>query len=229
MICLDRRRLFTLTLVAPLLLFGQGPQQNAILGNDVRAKVGPLPQGGYLLNTGWRINAAGRNIPLGTLPLSQALSPDGRYLAVLNGGFQRPAISVIDLRDEHEVSRISIEDGWRGLALSASGDKLYAGNGGRPTVEEFIFSKGNLTAQRKFELCPGEQGHLGHLIGDVALSRDGKQLLVSDVDGDAVYFVDVDSGKVLRRVAVAPNPYGLLVHPDGKSFFVTSWMGSRPQ
>jgi DNA-binding beta-propeller fold protein YncE len=219
--------LFTLTFLASLLfripISGQGPQPIAVLEEDVRVKVGPLPQGGYMLNTGWRINAAGRNIPLGTLPMSQALSPDGRYLVVLHGGFQRPAITVIDLRDEHEVSRISIEDGWRGLVFSASGDKLYAGNGGRPTVEEFSFSGGNLTAQRKLELCPGEQNHVGHLIGDVVLSRDAKQLLATDVDEDTVYLLDVDSGKVLRRVAVAPNPYGLLIHPDGKSFFVTSW------
>jgi len=100
---------------------------------------------------------------------------------------------------------------------------LYAGNSGRPTVEEFVFSGGNLTAQRKLELCPGEQSHLGHLIGDVALSRDAKQLLATDVDEDTVYLVDVDSGKVVRRVAVAPNPYRLLMHPDGQSFFVTSW------
>jgi DNA-binding beta-propeller fold protein YncE len=220
-------RLFVLTSLASLLLpiqiFGQGARQNANVGEDVRAKVGPQPQGGYLLSSGWRIDAVGRDIPLGTLPMSHALSPDGRYLAVLNGGFQRPSISVIDLKGEHEVSRISVEDGWRGLAFSPSGDKLYAGNGGRPALTEFRFSNSNLTAERKFDLCPGEQGHVGHLVGDVVLSRDGKQLLAGDVDQDAVYLVDVDSGKVARTIAVAPNPYGLLVHPDGKSFFVTSW------
>ena len=225
MICLSR--LFTLATVASLLLpiqmIGQRAQPDAVPVDDVRAKVGPLPQGGYMQNTGWRINAAGRNIPLGTLPMSHALSPDGRYLAILNGGFERPSVSVIDLRDEHEVSRIAIEDGWRGLAFSPSGNKLYAGNGGRPTITEITFNNGNLTAQRKIELCPGEQGHAGHLVGDVALSRDGKQLLVSDLDQDTIYFVEVDSGKVLRRVSCAPNPYGLLINPDGKSFFVTSW------
>jgi hypothetical protein len=91
-ICLVRP--FILTCITPLLLpvqiFGQGAHQSAILRDDVRAEVGPLPEGGYILNTGWRIKAAGRNIPLGTLPMSQASSPDGRYLAVLNGGFQRP-------------------------------------------------------------------------------------------------------------------------------------------
>jgi YVTN family beta-propeller protein len=211
------------SLFAPIQIFGQTAEQKVTFPDDVRAKVGPLPEGGYLLNSGWRITPAGKNISLGTLPMSHALSPDGRYLAVLNGGFERPSISVIDLKGEYEVSRISIEDGWRGLAFSASGDKLYAGNGGRPAVSEFTFNNGNLTARRKFELCPGEKGHGGHLVGDIALSRDGKQLLVSDVDEDTIYVVDIDSGKVSRSIPCAPNPYGLLIHPDGKSFFVTSW------
>ena len=151
MICLSRLfRLATFaSLLLPIQIIGQRAQQDAIPEDDLRAKVGTLPQGGYMLNTGWRINAAGRNIPLGTLPMSHAVSPDGRYLAVLNGGFERPSVSVIDLRDEHEVSRISIEDGWRGLAFSVAGNKLYAGNGGRPTLTEFAFNNGNLTEQRK--------------------------------------------------------------------------------
>jgi DNA-binding beta-propeller fold protein YncE len=220
-------RLVILTCAVSLLsqnqVFSQGPQQNVNLRDDVRAKVGPLPQGGYLLSSGWRITPPGKNIPLGTLPMSHALSPDGRYLAVLNGGFQRPTISVIDMKAEYEVSRTAMEDGWRGLSFSASGDKLYAGNGGRPTVTEFTFSNGKLTEKRKFELCPGEPRDIGHLIGDIVLSPDGKQLLVSDVDQDMIYLVDVDSGEVARRIATAPNPYGLLIHPDGKSFFLTSW------
>ena len=211
------------SLLAPLQIFGQTAEQNATFPDDFRAKVGPLPQGGYLLNSGWRITPAGKNIPLGTLPMSHALSPDGRYLAVLNGGFQRPSISVIDLTAEHEVSRTAIDDAWRGLAFSAAGDRLFAGNGGRPAVSEFTFNNGNLTAGRKFDLCPGEKGHVGHLVGDIALSRDGKQLLVGDVDEDTIYVVDVDSGKVSRSIGCVPNPYGLLIHPDGKSFFVTSW------
>src|SRR5215472_14042253 len=74
------------SLLSPIQVFGQGAYRNSTLLDDVRAKVGPLPQGGYMLSSGWRINAAGRNIPLGTLPMSHALSPDGRYLAVLSGG-----------------------------------------------------------------------------------------------------------------------------------------------
>ena len=61
-----------------------------------REQVGPLPGGGFLLNTGWRVAPAGKQVPLDTLPMATALSPDGKYLLVLNGGYRPPSISVIE-------------------------------------------------------------------------------------------------------------------------------------
>src|SRR6516165_4245918 len=54
--------------------------------------VGPTEDGGYLLSTGWRIKPAGTTIPLSTLPMAQALAPDGRMLAALNAGFAPASI-----------------------------------------------------------------------------------------------------------------------------------------
>lgn len=65
-----------------------------------KVQVGPLPDGGFLLNSGWKIKPAGRQVPLDTLPMSSALSPDGKYLLVLNGGYKPPSISVLDLATE---------------------------------------------------------------------------------------------------------------------------------
>ena len=57
---------------------------------EPREQVGPLPDGGFLLNSGWRLEPAGKQIPLDTLPMASAVSPDGKYLLVLNGGYKPP-------------------------------------------------------------------------------------------------------------------------------------------
>ena len=49
--------------------------------------VGPLPGGGFLLVSGWKIQAAGRQVPVDTFPISAVMSRDGRFLLVLNGGY----------------------------------------------------------------------------------------------------------------------------------------------
>src|ERR1700693_4793387 len=63
----------------------------------VRERVGPLPDGGFLLNSGWRVQPVGAQIPLSTMPMSSVLSNDGRFLIVLNGGYLPPSLSVIDV------------------------------------------------------------------------------------------------------------------------------------
>ena len=35
-----------------------------------REQVGPLPTGGFLLNSGWRLEPAGKQIPLDTFPMA---------------------------------------------------------------------------------------------------------------------------------------------------------------
>src|ERR1700716_1514796 len=62
-----------------------------------REQVGPLPSGGFLLNSGWRIDPVGNQVPVSTLPMSTALSADGKFLLVLNGGYNPPSISVLDI------------------------------------------------------------------------------------------------------------------------------------
>src|SRR5437879_5691778 len=39
-----------------------------------RQTVGPTPDGGFLLNSGWKITPAGRQVPLDTFPMSSILS-----------------------------------------------------------------------------------------------------------------------------------------------------------
>ena len=182
--------------------------------------VGPTGDGGFLLNTGWRIRPAGQNIPLSTLPMSQVLAPDGRMLAVLNGGYVTPSVSLVDLETSRESARVSIGDGWRGLAFSPDGDKLYAGNGARGSLTELRVKGGGMTVERKIDLYPDEPP-AAHLIADVLAQKD--RLLVADGEQDKLLVVDAEEGKVLRSFAVARNPYALLLSPDGESVFASSW------
>jgi DNA-binding beta-propeller fold protein YncE len=183
--------------------------------------VGPDSDGGFLLNTGWRIKPAGRNIPLSTLPMSHALAPDGRMFAVLNGGFAKPSISLLDLETLRESARVEIGDGWRGLAFSADGGKLYVGNGARGTLTEYGVDGAKLTMRSRVDLYPGEAQGTAHLIADIMPWKD--RLLVVDHEQDKVLEVDPLEGKVSTGFPVARNPYAVLLSPDGNSVFVSSW------
>lgn len=186
-------------------------------------KVGPLPGGGFLLNSGWTLRPAGKQIPLDTLPMSAALSPDGKYLLILNGGYKPPSISVLSTADEREVSRVPVEDGWLGLTFTPNGKLVYVGGGSRSTVYEFTFNDGQLVPARKFEITPAAERAWNDFTGDVAVSPDGRLLYVAQLYRDTIAVINPQTGRVIERYKTGRRPYRILFHPDGKSFFVSSW------
>src|SRR5579862_5164092 len=139
-----------------------------------REQVGPLPGGGFLLNSGWRLSPAGKQIPLDTFPMSTALSPDGRYLLVLNGGYKPPTVSVLEAATGRESSRVPVADAWLGLTFSPKGDHVYVGGGSRAAVFEFSFADGALAPTRTFTVVPVEKRTHDDFIGDVAVTPDGR-------------------------------------------------------
>src|SRR6185295_17364232 len=188
-----------------------------------REQVGPLPSGGFLLNSGWSITPAGNQVPVGTLPMSTALSPDGKFLLVLNGGYNPPSISVVDVAAEREVSQTPVADAWLGLAFSPKGDFVYVGGGSRASVYEFKYSNGVLTPARTFPIVADAQRTPQDFIGDVALSPDGRLIFAADLFHDSVAVINPQSGMVIERFKTGRRPYRILFPPDGKSYFVTSW------
>lgn len=186
-------------------------------------KVGPLPGGGFLLNSGWKILPAGRQTPVDTFPMSAALSRNGRHLVVLNGGYNPPSISVLETASGVEASRTRVADAWLGLAWTADGRKLYAGGGSRAAVFEFQFDGGKLEPGRTFTVVPEVERRHQDFIGDVQMSPDGRLLYASVLYRDKVVVINPQSGRVIEQFPTGRRPYRILIHPDGKSFFVTSW------
>jgi YVTN family beta-propeller protein len=191
-----------------------------------RERVGPLPNGGFLLNSGWRLQPAGRQVALDTFPMSTALSPDGKYLLVLNGGYKPPSIGVIETASARVVGTTPIADGWLGLAFAPRSNRVYVGGGSQAAVFEFTLDNGTLTPGRTFEVVPKDKRTAQDFIGDVAFSPDGRLLYAADLYRNSVAVINPQSGMVIERYKTGRRPYRILFHPDGKSFFVSHWADS---
>jgi DNA-binding beta-propeller fold protein YncE len=189
-----------------------------------REQVGVLPNGGFLLSSGWRVKPAGAQIPLDTMPMSSALSPDGKFLLILNGGYKPPSVSVLDTKDGHEMGRTPVPDAWLGLTLSSNGRLLWVGGGSKASIFEYSFDEnGKLLPTRAFEVVKAADRTHRDFIGDVAVSPDGHLLYACDLYHDTIVVVNPQSGMIIERFKTGRRPYRILFHPDGKSFFVTSW------
>ena len=140
-------------------------------------------------------------------PMSLAVAPDGRVLA-LNAG-AKPSIGIVN------GPELPLPDAWLGLAFSPDGKSVYAGGGSRGVIYEFTYAQG--------ELKPVREMKAADFVGDVAVSPDGRLIYAADLFGNAVVVVNPQSGRVIDRFKSGRRPYRILFHPDGRSYFVSSW------
>jgi YVTN family beta-propeller protein len=155
--------------------------------------------------------------------MAQVVTPDRKFLLVLNGGYNPPSLSVIDIASAKELSRAAVPDGWLGLTMSKAGDKVYVGGGSKAAIYEFSFANGVLTPSRIFPVVAEKDRKATDFIGDIAFTPDGRLLYAADLYHDSVVVVNPQSGLVLSRVKTGRRPYRILFHPSGRTFFVSSW------
>ena len=211
------------TLAAIALTLGVG----TVLLQSQRAErrlVGPQGDGSVLLNSGWTLRPAGRQVPLDTFPMASVLTPDGKYLLVLHGGYNPPSVQVMDVKTEKVIHQAPVPDGWLGLAITKDGRRVYVGGGSRASVFEFALSpEGGLKAERTFEVAAAAGRKHTDFIGDVALDPSGRLLYAADLFNDQIVVINPQSGRVIERFKTGRRPYRILFHPDGQSLFVSSW------
>lgn len=187
-------------------------------------RVGPMADGSVMLNSGWRLRPAGTQIPLDTFPMSTALTPDGRYLLVLNGGYRPPSVMVLDAKSLRVIHKENVPDGWLGLALAPNGKTVYVGGGSRSSIYSFTIEEdGRLSGLRTFEVVPQAQRKHSDFLGDVAVSPDGRLVYAAMLHRDEIVVINPLSGMTIERIKTGRRPYRILFHPDGKSFYVSSW------
>ena len=140
-------------------------------------------------------------------PMSLAVAPDGRVL-VLSGG-AKASISVVN------GAELPLPDAWLGLTFAPDGKTVYAGGGSRGVVYEFSYAQGELKLTREMKAAD--------FTGDVAMSPDGHLIYAADLFGNAIVVINPQSGRVIDRFKTGRRPYRILFHPDGRSYFVSSW------
>jgi DNA-binding beta-propeller fold protein YncE len=182
-----------------------------------------------------------------------ALSPDGKTLLVMTSGFNRWStpkgtlrpdasneyVFVWDVSGTKPVKRqvIKVVDTFLGLAWAPSGKSFYVSGGDLDAVLEFN------AAEAGFK--PGRRFALGHKAGigidakpgaaGLAVSPDGKRLLVANLQNDSVSLIDLESGKVveqdLRPGAIDPKLKGTPggTYPRAVAFTSNgrAWVGSE--
>ncbi len=146
-----------------------------------------------------------------------ALSPDGKTLLILTSGFNRTFgadgkliadrsmeyVFAYDVSGPAPVKRqiLTVPNSFLGLAWAPGGGRFYVSGGVDDDVLEFAGAPGSFRLARTLPL--GHKGGLGLAVkpeaAGLAVSPDGRRLIVANLQNDSISLVDLQTGAVVDQ------------------------------
>jgi len=108
-----------------------------------------------------------------------------------------------------------------GIAFATNGRNVYVSGGARNSVYDYTLSPEGVLALSK-EMSAGAATP-NDFIGDVAIPPAGRVIYAADLFHDRILLINPQSGTVIDRFKSGRRPYQIVFHPDGNSYFVSSW------
>ena len=140
-------------------------------------------------------------------------------------------LSIIDSASMKSIATVPLGKRPRGIHASPDGKLLYVALSGTPIagpdVDESTLppSDHSLDGIGVFDVAQSKVVRTIHGGSDPEnfdISKDGKQLYISNEDISAVSIVDTASGNIVKTLKMGAQPEGVKVTPDGKLVYVTS-------
>ncbi len=143
------------------------------------------------------------SLPVGANPTGMELTPDGRFLYVVNSS--SGDVSVIDAWSFTELGRVRVGVNPQKAAVAPDGSRVFITNKGSDSVTVL-----NGVTQAPLATVPVGKAPVG-----VAVSPDGSKTFVGCTGGGNVTVLDARTGGVLLSTTPLPNsiPWGIAVKP----------------
>jgi YVTN family beta-propeller protein len=194
------------------------------------------PASNRLLVLNARSGAIIATVPVGNTPSGLAVSPDGKQVWVantqLNGGFSGPSgsVTVIATDTDSVIGTISIfVPGSIDVAFSPDGHNAYVTNNGvLSTGSVSVIDTSTLSVVGSLSVAPSSSSPFGWNPTSVAVSPNGQQVWVSEVDSlagsgttpDYVYVFDATTNTQVAKITVGAGPFFMALSRDGRFAYV---------
>jgi DNA-binding beta-propeller fold protein YncE len=175
-----------------------------------------------LLPNGWRLTPAGKQIPIGELPLNMVVTRNQRYAITSNSGMGVNSLSVVDVRTQKEVQRYVVDNTWVGLTFGPADKYLYVSGGNDNVVYVFQFRKGKLTPEGSLKV--GLKFPRGKIsLTGLAFDKKHGRLLAVSQKSDRLYVVNLKNRKVMRQTAMPGKCYDIRINHAQTRAYVSIW------
>ena len=179
---------------------------------------------GQLMPTYQALHPAGESVEFNGRPVDLALSRDSKSVYVKDNR----GLIVIDVKSWTIRQELKFPSGGgspHGIEVALNGS-VWATTSGNLLCEALPGAEGLLSWKRQIAL-PGPGGSGSSFPGGFALARDGKRAYVALSRNNSLAIVDLESGKVIREIAVGVAPFDVVLNADESTVFVSNWGGRR--
>lgn len=175
-----------------------------------------------LLPNGWKLSPAGRQIPIGELPLKLLITEDEHYAFTCNSGMGENSLSLIDLQKEKEIQRLVVDKTWRGLAYDGQKKQLYVSGGNDDFVLVFSFQNERLVpADTIFLKAKDEKKSLS--VTGLALNARKKQLYAVTRESNLFIALDLPSKRIIKKLSLPGKCYDVIVDHRLQTAYISVW------
>ncbi len=148
-------------------------------------------------------------------PKGAAFSPDGKEIWVTLLLNKKRGVSVFDSSTGKKIQDINLDNGGGvEIIFSHDGSKAYVSQ--METAKVFEIDAGSKKVLRTFNTESAWTKVL-------ELSPDGKTLFASNWSGDDVSEIDLEQGKLRRRIATVDTPRGLYITENSSALYVAGF------
>ncbi len=168
---------------------------------------------GVLLPGGWRLQEpVGPVATTGTMPQGITLSPDDSSLAVVESGFNPPALRILGTPALKQQKAIQLRGAF-GKPVWLDGSNVLVAGGNADAILSVSVASGSVT-----EIPTGN----GTWPAAVALSPDRSLVAAADDGTATVTIATFPSGANARNVRVGDRPSDLAFSKDGRTLYVAA-------
>ncbi len=186
--------------------------------------VGLQPDGSILVPTNQLLRPAGFQIQFHGRPVDLALSPNGKWMAVLN----KNHLELIQVNDRTIFQRLEIKKGgsYNGLAFSEDGKKIYVSQSRNHIFIAEMDDDNVLRWVDEIKFPEAKVG--GHPVpGGIILEQKENKLYTTLNRSNSLAIVQLNN-KSVKEIPVGVAPYELALFSPQKAY-VSNWGGRQPR
>ncbi len=160
--------------------------------------------------------------------MSTAVSPDGQQLLILTSGFNRindddgkrilaaseEYVFVYDISagEPRKTQVLKVPNTFAGIAFAPSGQSFYVSGGTDDNLHSYALGSDKKWAEQGSPIKLGHSSGLGFFpgkeplaAGGVAVTPDGKTVLVANIYNDSVSLIDIAARRVTKEIDLRPG------------------------